>query len=302
MSRRGWVLFLAMSVIWGVPYLLIKVAVDEVPPVVVVFVRCAIGAALLLPWTLRSGGLAAALRQWRWLLVFTVLEMTAPWLLLSYAEQSLSSSLTGLLVAAVPFVAALAGRLAGEEERLTRVRMAGMGVGVVGIAVLLGLDLSGAQLLPVVAVALVVVGYATAPLVVSRRLPEVPGVAAAAVALAVTTVVYAPFALPQLGEAVDASGQALLSLAALGVLCTAVALALFFALIREVGPQRALVITFVNPAVAVLLGVLLLDEPFTLGIALGLPLVLAGCVLATRRNRAAAPSAPGTEALDAAAR
>ena len=284
MSRRGWVLFLAMSVIWGVPYLLIKVAVDEVPPVVVVFVRCAIGAALLLPWTLRSGGLAAALRQWRWLLVFTVLEMTAPWLLLSYAEQSLSSSLTGLLVAAVPFVAALAGRLAGEEERLTRVRMAGMGVGVVGIAVLLGLDLSGAQLLPVVAVALVVVGYATAPLVVSRRLPEVPGVAAAAVALAVTTVVYAPFALPQLGEAVDASGQALLSLAALGVLCTAVALALFFALIREVGPQRALVITFVNPAVAVLLGVLLLDEPFTLGIALGLPLVLAGCVLATRRN------------------
>ena len=300
MSRRGWALFLAMSVIWGVPYLLIKVAVDEVSPVVVVFVRCAIGAALLLPWTLRTGGLTAALRQWRWLLVFTVLEMTAPWLLLSYAEQSLSSSLTGLLVAAVPFVAALAGRLAGEEERLTRVRMAGMGVGVVGIAVLLGLDLSGAQLLPVIAVALVVIGYATAPLVVSRRLPEVPGVAAAAVALAVTTVVYAPFALPQLGEAADVSGQALLSLAALGVVCTAVALALFFALIREVGPQRALVITFVNPAVAVLLGVLLLDEPFTLGIALGLPLVLAGCVLATRRN-SAAPSAPGTEALDAAA-
>ena len=301
MSRRGWALFLAMSVIWGVPYLLIKVAVDEVSPVVVVFVRCAIGAALLLPWILRSGGLAAALRQWRWLLLFTALEVTAPWLLLSYAEQSLSSSLTGLLVAAVPFVAAAAGRLAGEEERLTRVRMAGMVVGVVGIVALLGLDLTGTQLLPVVAVALVTVCYATAPLVVSRRLPEVPGVAAAAVALAVTTVVYAPFALPQLGDAADASGQALLSLAALGVLCTAVALALFFALIREVGPQRALVITFVNPAVAVLLGVLLLDEPFTLGIALGLPLVLAGCVLATRRNQAA-PSVPGTGALDAAAR
>ncbi|SOC46844.1 EamA domain-containing membrane protein RarD [Blastococcus aggregatus] len=301
MSRRGWALFLAMSVIWGVPYLLIKVAVGEVSPVVVVFVRCAIGAALLLPWTIRRGGLGTALRQWRWLLVFTVLEMTAPWLLLSYAEQSLSSSLTGLLVAAVPFVAALAGRLAGEEERLTPVRMAGMGLGVVGIAALLGLDTDGAQLLPVVAVGLVVVGYATAPLVVSRRLPDVPGVAAASVALAVTTVVYAPFALPQLGGAVDASGEVLLSLAALGVLCTAIALALFFALIREVGPQRALVITFVNPAVAVLLGVLLLDEPFTLGIALGLPLVLAGCVLATRRNEAA-PSVPGTEALDAAAR
>ncbi|SDF30143.1 EamA domain-containing membrane protein RarD [Blastococcus fimeti] len=300
MSRRGWALFLAMSAIWGVPYLLIKVAVDEVSPVVVVFVRCAIGAALLLPWTIRRGGLGSALRWWRWLLVFTVLELTAPWLLLSYAEQSLSSSLTGLLVAAVPFVAALAGRLAGEEERLTPVRMAGMGLGVVGIAALLGLDTGGAQLLPVVAVGLVVVGYATAPLVVSRRLPDVPGVAAASVALAVTTVVYAPFALPQLGDAVDASGEALLSLAALGVLCTAVALALFFALIREVGPQRALVITFVNPAVAVLLGVLLLDEPFTLGIALGMPLVLAGCVLATRRNSNATPVGDG--ALDAAAR
>src|SRR4051812_25140304 len=223
-----------MSVIWGIPYLLIKVAVDDVSPVLVVFGRCVIGAALLLPWTVATGQLRPALRHWRALLLFTVLEMTAPWLLLSYAEQSLSSSLTGLLVAAVPFVAALAGRLAGEEGRLTPVRVgglggggvgvgvllglelcgaglvpgggAGMGVGVVGIAVLLGLDLSGAQLLPVVAVALVVVGYATAPLVVSRRLPEVPGVAAAAVALAVTTVVYAPFALPQLGEVADTSG------------------------------------------------------------------------------------------------
>ncbi len=301
MSRRGWALFLAMSVIWGVPYLLIKVAVDEVSPVVVVFVRCAIGAALLLPWTIRRGGLRAALGQWRWVLLFTVLEMTVPWLLLSYAEQSLSSSLTGLLVATVPFVAALAGRLAGEEERLTPVRMTGMGLGVVGIAVLLGLDLEGTQLLPVLAVGLVAVGYATAPLVVSRKLPEVPGVAAASVALAVTTVVYAPFAVPQLGDAADASGKALFSLAALGVLCTAIALALFFALIREVGPQRALVITFVNPAVAVLLGIALLGEPFTLGIALGLPLVLAGCVLATRRDGAAPPVA-ASEALDTAVR
>jgi drug/metabolite transporter (DMT)-like permease len=300
-SRRGWALFLTMSVIWGVPYLLIKVAVDEVSPVVVVFVRCAIGTVLLLPWTIRRGLLRPALRHWRWLLLFTALEMTGPWLLLSYAEQSLSSSLTGLLVAAVPFVAALAGRLAGEEERLTPVRMAGLGLGVVGMAVLLGLDLDGAHLLPVLAVALVTLGYATAPLVVSRRLPEVPGVAAASIALVVTTVVYAPFAVPRLGDAADASGEALLSLAALGVLCTAVALALFFALIREVGPQRALVITFVNPAVAVLLGVLLLGEPFTAGLALGLPLILAGCVLATRSRRTAA-SAPAGEALDAAAR
>jgi drug/metabolite transporter (DMT)-like permease len=285
MSRRGWLLFLAMSVIWGVPYLLIKVAVEDLSPVLVVFGRCVLGAALLLPWTVARGQLRPALRRWKPLLLFTVLEMTVPWLLLSYAEQTLSSSLTGLLVAGVPFVAALAARLAGEEERLTPVRLVGMALGVLGIAVLLGLDVEGIGLVPVLAVGLVVVGYATAPMIVSRALPDVPGVAAGSVALVVTALVYAPFAVPQLGEAVTAPAPALLSVLTLGVLCTAVALALFFALIREVGPQRALVITFLNPAVAVLLGVLLLDEPLTLGLAVGLPLILTGCVLATRRNK-----------------
>ena len=296
MSRRGWVLFLAMSVIWGIPYLLIKVAVEELSPVLVVFGRCVIGAALLLPWTVAKGRLRPALRYWKPLLLFTVLEMTAPWLLLSYAEQHLSSSLTGLLVATVPFVAALAGRLAGDEERLTVVRLAGMGLGVVGIAVLLGLDVGGAQLLPILAVTGTVIGYATAPLIVSRKLPEVPGTAASAIALTVTAVVYAPLAVPRLGQAVHAPASVLEAVAALGVVCTALALAVFFQLIREVGAQRALIITFVNPVVAVLLGVLLLDEPFTLGIALGLPLVLAGCVLATRRSA----SRPAGDAVEAA--
>ena len=301
MSRRGWVLFLAMSVIWGIPYLLIKVAVDETSPVVVVLARCIVGAAILLPWTIAKGQLRPALRHWRALLLFTVLEMAGPWLLLSYAETKLSSSLTGLLVATVPFIAALAARLAGEDERLTPVRLLGMGIGVVGIAALLGLDVGGAQLLPILAVALTVVGYATGPLVISRSLPDVPGVAASAIALGVTAVVYAPFAVPRLGQVADASAPALLSLVGLGAVCTALALALFFALIREVGPQRALVITFVNPAVAVLLGVLLLGEPFTLGIAVGLPLVLVGCVLATRKSRPGRPE-PSTESVDAAAR
>jgi len=300
-SRRGWVLFLAMSVIWGIPYLLIKVAVDEVSPVMLVFARCVVGAALLLPWTIAKGLLRPALRHWRALLLFTVLEMAGPWLLIAYAEESLSSSLTGLLVAGVPFVAALAGLLLGEEERLTPIRVLGMAIGVVGIGVLLGLDLEGAQLLPILAIGLVLIGYATGPLVVTRALPDVSGVAASSIALFVTAVVYAPFAAPQLDEAASAPATAWLALAALGVVCTALALALFFSLIREVGPQRALVITFVNPAVAVLLGVLLLDEPFTLGIALGLPLVLLGCVLATRRSVAAEP-APDVEAVDSAVR
>jgi drug/metabolite transporter (DMT)-like permease len=285
-SRRGWVLFLSMAVIWGLPYLLIKVAVGEVSPVVVVFARCVIGAALLLPWTVAKGQLRPALRHWRWLLVFTALEMTGPWLLLSYAETSLSSSLTGLLVASVPFAAALTARVAGDEDRLSPVRVSGMLLGLLGIVALLGLDVTGSALLPVAAVALVVIGYATAPMLVTHKLSDVPGVAASSIALFVTAVVYAPFAVPRLGQVAAASGQALLSLVVLGVVCTALALALFFALIREVGPQRALVITFLNPAVAVLLGVLLLDEPFTLGLSIGLPVILVGCVLATRRGAA----------------
>jgi drug/metabolite transporter (DMT)-like permease len=295
------VLFLTMSVIWGIPYLLIKVAVDEVSPVMLVFARCVIGAALLLPWTIAKGLLRPALRHWRALLLFTVLEMAGPWLLIAYAEESLSSSLTGLLVAGVPFVAALAGLLLGEEDRLTPIRVLGMAIGVIGIGVLLGLDLEGAHLLPILAIGLVLIGYATGPLVVTRALPDVSGVAASSIALFVTAVVYAPFAAPELDEAASAPATAWLALAALGVVCTALALALFFSLIREVGPQRALVITFVNPAVAVLLGVLLLDEPFTLGIALGLPLVLLGCVLATRRSVAPEP-APDVEGVDSAVR
>jgi drug/metabolite transporter (DMT)-like permease len=284
-SRRGWALFVVMSVIWGVPYLLIKVAVGDFSPVVLVFLRCVIGAALLLPWTIARGRLGTALRRhWRALVVFTVLEMTMPWLLLSWAETQLSSSLTGLLVAGVPFVAALTARLAGDDDRLSPARVTGMVIGVVGIAVLLGLDIGGGQWSAIGAVVLVVIGYATAPMIISRKLPDVPGVTASAFALTATAVVYAPFAVPRLGTVTEAGLDAWLCVAALGVVCTAVALALFFDLIREVGPQRALVITFVNPAVAVLLGVLLLDEPFTLGLAVGLPLVLVGCALATRRS------------------
>lgn len=284
MSRRGWVLFIAMSLIWGIPYLLIKVAVGGFPPVVVVFGRTLIGAVLLLPFTIARGHLRPALRHWKVLLLFTLAEVAAPWLLLSYAETRLSSSLSGLLVAGVPFVAALLGRLVGDEDRLTPVRYVGMALGVVGIAALLGIDVGGAQLLPLLAIAGVVVGYATGALLVQHRLSGVPGVAASAVAFLVTAIAYAPFAIPRLGAAAHASVNAILSVVVLGVVCTGLALALFFMLIREVGPQRSLVITFVNPAVAVLLGVLLLGEPFTLGIGLGLPLVLAGCVLATRKS------------------
>ena len=291
MSRRGWLLFVAMSVIWGMPYLLIKVAVEELSPAVLVFLRCGLAAALLVPYAAARGQLRPVLRHWRPLLAFTALEMTGPWLLLAYAEQTLSSSLTGLLVAVVPIVAAVAGRLAGEEDRLDAPRVTGMVVGMVGLALLLGLDVGGGELLAVGAVGLVVLGYGTAPLIVTRKLDGVPSSGVSALALLLTALVYAPVAGPRLPGLPVPSGQVVASVVALALVCTVLALLLFFALIREVGPNRALVITFVNPAVAVLLGITLLGEPLTVGTVVGFPLVLLGCVLATRHSRPRAATA-----------
>lgn len=285
---------MVMSVIWGVPYLLIKVAVEELSPSSLVLLRCGLSAAVLLPWALARGEVRPVLRHWRPLLLFTALEMTGPWLLLAYAEQSLSSSLTGLLIALVPMVAALAGRLAGEQDRLDVVRLTGMALGLAGVAAVLGLDLRGGQALAVGAVALVVLGYGTAPLLVTRSLSGVPSTGISAVALAATALVYLPFGGPPLVVDPRPSGRVALAVVLLALVCTVAALLLFFALIREVGPNRALAITFVNPAVAVLAGILVLSEPLTGGMLVGFPLILVGCVLATRHSRPR--NGPATEA------
>lgn len=279
-----------MCVLWGMPYLLIKVAVEDLSPSFVVFARTALGAAVLLPIAAARGELRPLLWRWRPLIAFAVLEMTIPWLLLAQAERSLTSSLTGLLVAAVPMVAAVASRLMGDE-RLDRVRVLGLVVGIAGVATLLGLDLGG-QLGAAVELGFVVLGYGIAPVVVSRKLSDVPALGVIAVSLAFTGVVYAPFAALTWPTQAP-SGKVVASVVVLALACTVAAFLIFFALIAEAGPNRALAITFVNPAVAVLLGFALLGEHFTIGVALGFPLVLLGCLLATRRSRPVqAPEVP----------
>lgn len=285
MSRRGWLLFAVMCVVWGVPYLLIKVAVAELAPTELVLCRTALGAAVLLPWAVATRALLPALRAWRPLLLFAVLEMAGPWWLLAHAERQLPSALTGLLVSAVPLVAAVAGRAVGEADRLDRTRVAGLVVGLAGVGLLLGFDVGGGDVTAVAAVGLTVVGYAFGPLVVSRSLRDIPSQGVNAAALTVTALLFLPLG----ARAYDGlpSGRVVVAVLVLGLVCTALALVLFFALIAEAGPHRALVITFVNPAVAVVLGLVLLGEPLTVGTALGFPLVLLGCVLATRRNAGA---------------
>jgi drug/metabolite transporter (DMT)-like permease len=284
MTRRGWLLFSAMCVLWGMPYLLIKIAVEELTPAQLVLLRTGFATALLLPYALWKGQVLPALRHWKPVLAFAALELTVPWFLLASAERQLTSSLTGLLVAAVPLVAAFVARAVGHGERLSRTRSFGLALGFAGVGALVGFDVRGGDLLSVGEVAVVVVCYATAPLIASRYLADVPATGVTAVSLAVTALVYLPFGAPGLEVP---SGRVVLAVTVLTVACTVVALLAFFALIAEAGPQRALVITFVNPAVALVLGIWLLSEPLTLGALVGLPLIVLGCALATRATAAA---------------
>jgi len=295
-SRRGWALFAAMSVIWGIPYLLIKVAVGGVPVPVLVLARVGIGAALLLPVAVRRGQLGRLRPHWRWLAAFAAVEIITPWLLLSEAERRLPSSMSGLLVASVPIVVVVLARLTGGTDRLSAARWTGLLAGLAGVALLAGPTAAGGDALSIAEVLLVAVCYATGPLIASRKLGDLPPLEMTAVCLAFAAVVYAPLAALTWPSAVP-SAKVLAALAGLAVVCTAAAFPIFFQLIAEVGPARASVITYVNPAVAVTLGVAVLGEQFTPAMAGAFALILGGSVLATRGGRRG--SAPDPEpALD----
>jgi len=277
-------LFAVMSVIWGVPYLLIKVADGGVSVPVLVFARVGVGAALLLPVAVRRRQLSALRPYWRWLAVFAVVEIIAPWFLLSDAERHLSSSLSGLLIASVPIIGAVVVRLAGVTggtERLTSVRWAGLLLGLGGVALLVGPSANGGDWWSVTEVLLTALGYSIGPLVQSRKLSHAPDLGVIAVCLTAATVVYAPAAALNWPHAMP-SARVLAALAGLAVVCTAGAFLLFFRLIAEVGPARATVITYINPAVAVALGVTVLGEPLTPGMVAAFALIMVGSVLATR--------------------
>jgi drug/metabolite transporter (DMT)-like permease len=297
MSRRGALLFAAMCVIWGIPYLLIKVAVDDISPALMVLGRTAIATLLLLPIAAWRRELRPVLVAWPALLAFAGIEMALPWVLLGAAETRISSSLTGLLIAAVPLVATVLAFGTSQRERLDLQRGIGLLLGIAGVAAIVGIDVGGSSLLAIAQVGLVAVCYAVGPLILQRWLSDLPALGVIALSLSVTAVAYVPIVLLA-GPGGELTAPAVGAVVALGVVCTAVAFLLFFALIAEIGPVRATVITYVNPAVAAVLGVTILNERFTLAMGVGFALVLAGSVLATRPGR---PSeAARRPALDAA--
>jgi drug/metabolite transporter (DMT)-like permease len=280
-SLRGWALFAAMSVAWGVPYLFIKIAVDDgLSPGFVAWSRVALGALVLLPVALRSGALRGL--PLRWLVAFAITEICIPFPLIGFGETRVSSSLAAILIASLPLMVAFLALRFDRSERPTRTRLLGMLVGLGGVAALVGIDIggTGAELIGAGAILVATMGYACGPLIVNRQLSDADPLGPVTAAMAIASIILLPFGIGDFPSQTP-SGEALLAVVVLGLVCSATAFLVFFRLIAEVGPSRATVITYVNPVVALALGVAVLGESITAGAVAGMLLILAGSWLAT---------------------
>lgn len=290
-NRRATLLFLSLGLAWGIPYLLIKVAVEELNPLTLVLARTFLAAVLLLPIAFARGAVGPVLRRWKPLVAYSIVEIVVPWLFLTRAEQHITSSLAGLLIAAVPFASVGVAVAFGRRERLGRLGLGGLLLGFAGVAFLVGVDVGGSQLGAVAEMAVVVVCYATGAAMLGRWMGDLPGIGVVALSVTIASLVYAPFAIPALPSDLP-SGKVIASVLLLAVVCTAAAFLLLFALIGEIGPVRATTITYVNPLVAVLAGALILDEQITVWTVIGFALIVTGCFAVARSRRAPQPVGP----------
>jgi drug/metabolite transporter (DMT)-like permease len=298
-TRRGFLLFAALGVAWGIPYLFIKIAVGELEPSVLVLARSALAAVLLLPIAAFRHELAPLLKHWKPLLVYTIVEIVLPWGFLSTAEQRLPSSTAGLLLAAVPLAGVGVAFALGLPAKLSRVNWIGIGLGMLGVAALVGLDVGGSDLVSVAQMAVVVVGYALGPAILSRWMPNAPGVGIVALSLAGAAIIYIPIvAFTGAWPRVMPSASVIVAVLILAVVCSGLAFLLMVGLISEIGPVKATTITYVNPAVAILAGVIVLGEKVTVWTLVGFALVLGGSWLVTRRRQEPV-TAPDPEAAPA---
>lgn len=289
MSRRGWVLFILTGLLWGVPYLFIKIAVDPeggFSPATVVFLRTAIGAAILIPWAIRQKTLGDAIRGIRYVAPYALLEMIGPWILIGTAEQKISSGLAGLLVASVPIFATIFASLHGDKTVWQFKRIIGIAIGFLGLIFLVGIESikGGADPLSIAMVLFASITYAYAVMMVYSKLPGVSGVAINGVAMVISAIFYLPFTVAQWPTG-PINESAIWAVIALGIFSTGISFAIFFILIDIIGVARASLVTYLNTAFAVVLGIIFLGEPLTVGIIFGLPLVLLGSYLASRKSQ-----------------
>jgi drug/metabolite transporter (DMT)-like permease len=268
-----------MSVIWGIPYLLIRVAVRHLDPGVLVLGRTAPAALLLLPLVWRRGQFSILRENLRWIAVFGVIEFGVPWYLMATAEKHLTSSLTSLLICAVPLFSVVAQRIRRTEDRISPRRYVGLLVGALGVALLVGLDLKGGSITWIALMMIICLGYTIGPIILATKLTHVPGPIVVAGATSFVAICWIPWSVTHWPT--HFSGETFSCVAVLSVVCTAGAFLVFFELIKEIGSTRSVVVTYVNTAIAVILGIVGLGEPLTIGIAIGFPLVIVGSIFAT---------------------
>lgn len=288
MNSKGLVLFLLAGVIWGVPYFFTEFALDNFSTPSIIWLRVTIGALVLIPLAMRSGDLKRALKYWPWVLAFAAIEMVGPWFLIPEAQRSVSSGLASLIITTVPFFGILIVGLRGDKTVWHPKTLAGLVLGGIGVIGLIGIDVlrDNLELIPIGMLLLAALGYAIAPIIVSDKLRDVPMFAVIALSLAMVSVIYAVPAWTTLPtEIPEAELSAWVGVLGLGVLTTAIAFVVFFSLVREIGPARAELIVFVNVAVAVLLGIVILEEPFTIGMMFGFPLIIFGSYLAIKQRQ-----------------
>lgn len=276
-------LFAALSVIWGMPYLFIKYAIAEIDSVAIVFLRTFFASLLLLTYGAFRGKIRDTLRYWKPAFWFAVVEMVFAWWFVNEAERHISSGMTGLLIATVPLFSVVIARLRGDVQATAPRRLFGLALGIAGVGMLVGLDTAELHLtpLPVIMILLAAFGYAVGPMLIAGKLDGADSPTVIGLSLGIVALIYLPLVPGRLPTELP-SAAALWSMVALVVLCTVAAFIVFFALIAEIGPVRSTLVTYINPAVAVWLGVLFLSEPVTLGLLLGFPLVLSGSYLASR--------------------
>jgi drug/metabolite transporter (DMT)-like permease len=280
---RGWLAFVALGIIWGLPYFFIKIAIQEVPPLALAFSRLLLATLVLLPIAWHRGALRGLGSRKLPILMFALVEFAIPFSVISIGERWISSSVTGILIAMVPLSIALIQRFFGVKERLSSWRIVGLLVGLFGVAVLVGAGTIDGRMgwVGVGCMVVATIGYAIGPLIIQRYLSNLDSIGPLSVSLLVASAILLVPALLEMPIAMPSS-LALASIAILGIVCTAIAMLLMFYLVRHAGASRATVITYINPAVAALLGVLVLHEQLGVGGMIAFVLILLGSWLATR--------------------
>jgi drug/metabolite transporter (DMT)-like permease len=293
MSRKGFLLFIAASVAWGVPYFFVRIAAEEFSPSMIIFARTILGAVVLIPLAIKRNSLRPALKAWKYVLAFAVIEMVIPWWMLTTAQSGnpvhINSGLAGLLIGTVPFFSLFLGYFYMRDKSVFHPKtIFGLVTGFVGLFLLVGIDAFEGHIDPfwVGVVIIGAIGYAIAPTIVAKNASQVPSEGVISISMVIVAAIYAipAFAQPFQPGVTEATSDGWIALAVLGVVCSAIAFVVFFALIKEIGSTRATLITYPNTLIAILLGVTFLQEPFTPGMMVGVPLVILGSYFATRKH------------------